>query len=177
MRQLRTSLHIETSRRQASKGWLFFMSFLCQRPCASTVWLMLFFVFQGWLSKVLLLFLCFLNLFFIKNECGDFTHRNASSTGIQRFFYVFPLPASLRVVDRLINVFKVDCRRFCCCFYVSLIFFCQKRLPKRTCRPSKVDCFLCLSFASVLACRPFDCCCFLFFKVDCRRFCCCFIFP
>jgi len=57
------------------------------------------------LSKVLLLFLCFLNLFFIKNECGDFAHRNASSTGIQRLivFYVFPLPASC-VVDRLINV-------------------------------------------------------------------------
>jgi len=58
---------------------------------------MLFFVFQDWLSKVLLLFLCFLNLFSSKMK--------VTSTGIQRLivFYVFPLPASLRV-DRLINV-------------------------------------------------------------------------
>jgi len=53
-----------------------------QCPCASTIWLLLFFVFQGWLSKVLLLFLFFLNLFWSKTKAATLRvvvdHRQAS---------------------------------------------------------------------------------------------------
>ncbi len=65
----------KTKARRLSKVDCFFCVFPLQHPCMATIWLLLFFVFQGWLSKVLLLFLFFLNLFFIKNEGGNFASK------------------------------------------------------------------------------------------------------
>ena len=77
----------------------FFLSFAS--ILALTVWLMLFFVFQGWLLKVLLLFLCFLNLFLSKTT----SKTNVLTVKGWLFFCVFPLPASLRVDHLIVVVF------------------------------------------------------------------------
>jgi len=136
------------------------------------------------------LFLCFLNLFSVKNEGGDLAHWNvASSTGIQRLIFLCLSFASVLVhrIDRLI-FFQGWLSKVLLLF---LFFLCQKRrwqlrtsswkrsvivdrhpIWRRINRRRLI--VFCLSFASILAHRPFHCCCFLFFKVDCRRFCCCF---